>query len=86
MTQIPLIGQNDQVAGALRLQLAVSVLPALAAADFASALQKQALQGEFAEEPPEMTLRTGLVAGAAVGYADRLLQALGIVRPPDGKK
>lgn len=87
--EIPMIGQQDAVVASLRLQISMNVMAQLAVVDygamFRKAMDEDATMGGDGTKL-QFHMNTGVVAQAAVAYADNLLIALGILRQPKAKK
>jgi hypothetical protein len=80
---VPLIGQGNQAVMGLRLQIASQIVGQLAVVDFSSGLRKATDANEVLgndSEKLEFSINSGMVASAAVAYADALLAALGLIR------
>jgi hypothetical protein len=82
MSGVHLVGQQDNAIGMMRLQIAQSVLPLLAAIDYFMAARENAAKKEsFDQEGAEETVcHPGLVGQLAMTYADNLLVAAGVIR------
>lgn len=80
---VPLIGQQNDMLGQLRLNIALQILPQLALADYNTqyrrALDKDESMGGNGDEL-EFGMNCGLVANAAMAYADALLIAAGVAK------